>query len=344
MIKIKLLEMDNEIGNSLLKFNISGDINFSHMNALRRIIFSSIKQRAFSFDNYNFKKNTSTFHNDMLKKRISLIPIWINDDIINNQKNIKSTDNEITSKNKNTIIEETDDDDNLDDIEKKINSSSLKQLTMYLKYHNKKNEIINITTHDCLFYLGEKKIVTPFKEPILILKLIPGGEIDFSAITDINIENNHTIYSAVVTNYYKQNNPGDYIYTLESRGQISEKKILLIGIENIIEMLDYFLKLLIKKTELQNIYEGEFTIIDSKNEIYDLHSLGSLIVDQLQNNKKINSASYHLLHPLSDTIIFNFKMVTNASKKENIINIIEETINNLNILFKNFSKEINLHL
>ena len=347
MIKIKLLEFDNEIGNSLLKFKVSGDINYSHMNALRRIIYSSIKQRAFSFENYNFKKNTSIFHNEKLKKRISLIPILINDDIINNQKNIK--DEKIENFNKNSIIEDTDEEDNLDDTEKKINPTSLKQLTMYLKYHNKKKEIINITTNDCLFYLGEKKIMSPFKEPILILKLAADDEIDFSAITDINIENNHTIYSAVVTNYYiiiPEEKNINYIYTLESRGQITEKNILLIAIENIIEMLDIFYKLLIKKeSELINLIEGEFLIINNKNEIDDLHSLGILIVEQLQNHKKINSASYHLLHPLSDTIIFEFQLKSSTiNKNDNIINIINENIINLKLLFKNFSKEINLQL
>ena len=338
MINIKLLEYDKELGNSLLKLNISGDVSYCHMNAMKRIIHSSIKQRAFSYNNFNIKKNTSTFHNSQLIKYISQIPIWISDDIIDKQINIKNTNEILPNDNNN---EETDEDDNLDDTIQQINTSSLKQLTMYIKYHNKKSDIINITTNDCLFYFGKKKIESPYVEPILITKLTPNAEIEFSVITDINDENKHTIYSPVsITSYKSINNlSNDFIFVLESRGQLTEKKILLITIEYILNMLNIFSNLIINKNELNNILNGEFTIIDNKNEIYDLHALGSLIVYELQNHKSVNFASYKLLHLLSDTITFEFKI-----KNNNIINIINESIKKLTVLFTKISSEFNLHL
>ena len=340
MIEIKLIESNNELGDSLLKFNISGNITFCHMNALRRTLFSNIQMRAFS--NYNFKKNTSIFHNGYLKKRISQIPIWINDDIITNQVNESSKldnikkSNQLNDVKKSNQNDDASDDEINDTIENKI-TTSLIQLTMYLKFNNKKNEIVNVTTSDCLFYFGENKIESPYINPLLLLKLNPGEEIEFSAITDINNENKHTNYSAVnVADYDSIDETfNNFIFKLESRGQLSEKQILLMSVKYIQRMLNYFLKLIIKKTELKNIIEGHFTILDNQNEIYDLHTLEGLILNGLHTHKNIIFAECKLLHPLSDTMIFNFKL-----KNDNIINIITEIINSLNLLFNNIYSEI----
>jgi DNA-directed RNA polymerase subunit L len=347
MIEIKLMESNNELGDSLLKFNISGDITFCHMNALRRTLFSNIRMRA--FNNYNFKKNTSIFHNGYLKKRISQIPIWIIDDIITNQANESSKIDNIKNSNvkksnqlnddleKSNQIDDASNDEINNTIENKI-TTSLIQLTMYLKFNNnKKNEIVNVTTSDCLFYFGENKIESPYINPLLLLKLNPGEEIEFSAITDINNENKHTNYSAVnVVNYDSiDKSPNNFIFELESRGPLSEKQILLMSIKYIQRMLDYFLKLIIKKTELKNIIEGQFTILDNQNEIYDLHTLEGLILNGLHTHKNIIFADCKLLHPLSDTMIFNFRL-----KNDNIINIITEIINSLNLLFDNIYSKI----
>lgn len=341
MIKIKLIESNNNLGDSFLKFNISGDITFCHMNALRRTILSNIKMRA--FNNYSFKKNTSIFHNGYLKKRFSQIPIWIADDIINNQNDYKELfkSNQLNYKDNIQKSNDNDDADNNDyDIENTIKnntSTSLIQLTMYLKFNNKKNEIVNVTTSDCLFYFGENKIDSLYEDPLLLLKLNPGEEIEFSTITDINNENKHTNYSAVnIVNYVcVDQSANNFIFTLESIGQLSEIKILLISIKYILEMLDYFLKLIIKKTELKDLDEGQFTILDNQNEIYDLHTLEGLILNGLHTHKNVLSASCNLLHPLSDTMIFNFKL-----KEGNIISIINEIIDNLNLLFNNIYSEI----
>ena len=109
-MKITLIEYDTELGNSILKFNITGNINTSHMNAIRRILYSSIKVR--SFENFNFKKNDSVLHEGYIKKRISQLPIWISDDIINNQKIYTQPPINIKKKND---MKNNDDDDNNDD-------------------------------------------------------------------------------------------------------------------------------------------------------------------------------------------------------------------------------------
>lgn len=73
----------NDINNGVMDFQLK-DVNVSVANALRRSIISNIPSivfRGFPHDanNIHFKKNTSKFHNEYLKHRISCIPIHIND-------------------------------------------------------------------------------------------------------------------------------------------------------------------------------------------------------------------------------------------------------------------------
>jgi DNA-directed RNA polymerase subunit L len=317
-MKIEIIEQNNVLGDSYLKFKIN---NVSHiiLNSMRRIMYSSIKIR--KFNNFNFKTNTSIYHNGYLELRISQLPIWISDDIIDNQRIIINNNNTI-NKNINNNDDEIED-DNIDSNDN-IEINTLKQLSMYVKYINKTNNNINITTDNCLFYFGSNKIDSPYEDPLLLLILKPEQEIEFTAITDIGTENKHTSYSAISVASYEEINENEFIFNIESRGQISEKKILIISMKNIQRMLTYFISIILKKTELLELTEGKFNIINTNNEIDDLHTLGSLIESYLHNHDDVSYAAYNLPHPLSDTIIFDFKI-----KNNNIIKILDEIVNNI---------------
>ena len=114
-MKINVLEYNKEIDNSILKIDIIDEnINNSHINALRRIMLSSIYIRA--FDTLNISKNTSIRNNSQLEKFVSQFPVWISDNSIDNQKDIFKY--------------------NIENDDSNIKLPSLNQLTMYLKYTN----------------------------------------------------------------------------------------------------------------------------------------------------------------------------------------------------------------
>ena len=342
MIKINLIKSDYG-----LIFNISGDIDCNYINAMRRCMLSTINIR--SFTKINIKKNSSVFDSGILHDRISQFPININDDSINNDY-VHSSDEMIdkVESEKNPDFEnDNDNEDEIDDNDNKpINSSSLNQLTMYLKYSNKNNtEIVNVTTDNCLFYYGEKKIESPYKNPILIVKLHPMKEIELTAISAINNNNTSAVYSALGIIGYDKINDKEFIINLRSNGQIPEKQILLITIKNIKKMLDYFLTLIIDNKELKeslNIIQGEFTIINSDNKIDDLRSLGSLIVCELHNHSNIQMALYGLPNPMSNEIFFKYKL--NEKTKTNIIIIIQDVIKKNHKILDSISLEINKKL
>lgn len=81
MSKVKISNIDET--NGILKFTIS-DINISYINGLRRIILSEIPCYVFRTEPYEKNevkiiKNKTRLNNEIIKQRISCIPIHIND-------------------------------------------------------------------------------------------------------------------------------------------------------------------------------------------------------------------------------------------------------------------------
>lgn len=336
-INIKLVEQTNEIGNSCFEFNIKGpNINYIIVNTLRRTIFSDIP--IYAFEKFKFEKNTSIFHNNYLSLRIKNMPVWGIDN------NIDFVENE-KKKLKTTEILEDDEQDFVDfdiDADKNLNTSTLKQFTMYVNYKNKTNDIINVTTENAKFYFEEKQINCPYNINIPIIKLQPNQEIIFSAITKLGTENENTIYSPVSVNYYKEINDNEFNYVLESRGQLTEKRILLVAIFNIDKKIKNILKLF-KSTIKESDSTDELKInIEEKTKLQGLiiinnedHTIGNLISRGLQQHSDVNFAGYNMPHPLSQIVHIHFKL-----KKNVILNVIEDVINYYILLFNEIKKQI----
>ena len=67
------LILENEQYNHL-KFSIE-NVKLSIANGLRRILMSEIPSFSIDIDKVNILKNTSIFHNEYIKERLSLVPI-----------------------------------------------------------------------------------------------------------------------------------------------------------------------------------------------------------------------------------------------------------------------------
>jgi len=179
---VKLINYNHEIGNNILEFKISGpNINYIVVNTIRRTILSDIP--IYAFNQFKFNKNDSVFHNNYLKLRLKQLPIF---GIENKIDFYDSTYNLNTNENKNNIddnIEDNDEDNEIDyNVTNNIKFNSLKQLTMYINYKNKSNDIITVSTNNAKFYYNEKQINIPYPVPIPIIKLQPMQEIAFSVL------------------------------------------------------------------------------------------------------------------------------------------------------------------
>jgi DNA-directed RNA polymerase subunit L len=295
-------------GATKLIFNIkSDDINEAFINCLRR---SVTEVPIYNFHIFNFETNTSVFHNSYMELRLKNMPVWgINNTLVF----MKTSENEINQ-------EQSDEETEFDfDTNKNIDTSTLNQLTMYINYKNNSNNIVTVTTEHAQFYFAQEKIKNPYYVNIPIIKLQAGQEISFSTITNINIEKNDPLYSPCSVCFFKQNSENDYDFIIESRGQITEKRILYVAIQNIIKNIDNILKQIEKNT-----YEDEGTIIINNEN----HTIGNLITRGLQQHSNIEFAGYKMPHPLSNIIHIHYK-----TNKINIVKAIEDVIDYYTNLF-----------
>ncbi len=323
-IEIKQISWDKELMNSRLEFEISG-ISHTIINTFRRIILSSIP--IYSFNNITISENTSVFNNNYMKLRISNIPVY----------GIHS-DNPIfvpSEKKLDKIVEENDlNDIDINPQDDQINSSSLKLLTMYLDYYNNTDEIITAGTDDCKFYYIEKQIKSPYTKNIPIIKLQPKQKFKMSAITELGIEDNCSIFSPVSIFTYKQISDDKFIVSIESRGQLDEKTIIQYAYDNIKMVLDNFLQLIldIKKFDTS----GKIQINDAD------HTLGNLISEGLQNHKDIKFGGYNCPHLLDKKIFIHYEL--NDKTSTSIKDIMQEIVEDYQKIFLKINKLIKINI
>ena len=249
------------------------------------------------------------------------MPIWNIEntvDFINDQKKLANK----------IIIEENDeniiDGDEVElEVEKTLNSSTLKQFTMYINYKNKTNNIVCVSTNDAKFYYDEKQIESPYKTSIPIVKLQPDQEIAFSAITNLGCEQDNVMYGAACIAGHKEINENEFDFCIESRGQLTEKRIFQVALINIERKIKNFLKLLLDEQSEQIVkdeHEKLQGIIIVNNED---HTLGNLISRGMQLHNKISFAGYNLPHPLSNKVHFHYKLEKGGNIKEILKDVVE---------------------
>lgn len=328
-VNLKVTEHTKELGNSRLDFKISGpNINYIVTNTIRRTIFSDIP--TYAFNEFKFEKNTSVFHNNYLKLRLRHMPVWgIENTVEFIDYNIKPNNNDLED-----IPEEAADDDNIElNVEKNLNTSNLKQFTMYINAKNKSNDIMTVSTADAKFYYDEKQIQSPYKNPIPIVKLQPGQEIVFSAITKLGTEHEDAMFSAACIAAYKEVKPDEFDFFIESRGQLDEKRIMYVAMINIERRIRYFIKLLNEDkanqdSNSENKLEGQI-IVNNED-----HTLGNLIARGLQLHPKVAFAGYNLPHPLAKKVHFHYKL----EKPGDIKQIINEVVDYYSDIFSQIKK------
>ena len=327
-ITLKPTDSNKIVGESFLNFKLSGDnIDYIVANTIRRVILSDIP--IYAFNNFKFEKNTSVLHNDYIKLRLMHIPIW---DINNTVEYLDPDHRKVEETFKTDINENNEEDDDTNNTEnpKPKDQTKSNQMTMYVNHSNNMNEIISVTTDDAKFYYNEKQIDSPFKTPVPLAKLQPKQEIAFSAITEIGTENENSMYSAVCIVAYKENNMNDFDFSIESRGQLTEKRILQVSLINIDRKLKNFMKQIKDSDISENAEDFSGTIIVNNEN----HTLGNLIARGMQKHKKINFAGYNLPHPCVAKVVFHYK----HEKGTTIIKIIEDVVEYYTEIFDEIKK------
>ena len=301
-IKVKVVKekkFKNGETNNMLHLNFKGkNVNYVLINTLRRTLLDLIPIHAFDPEDIVIKTNTSVYNNDIIRLRLSTFPLYE----INNNLSLVDDINKIQNK---SFVEE-----------------SLDKLSIFFSKKNNGNDKIHLTTDDCEFYMGDKKIESIYKTPLLIVPLNPGQEVRGDCKSSVGIGLTSGIYQSVQICCYEEINETEYLLKLESRGQLTEKDLIkraCLVIENKINIL--------KNKFSSNIIDGNKLELTIKNED---HTLGNLITYYLQSNKSVTYAGYRMDHPLKREI--DLHLESNGSKK--IKTIIIDTFDEIIDTFK----------
>lgn len=295
-INLKKISYDNTFLNTRLELNVSGSrVNYALINGIRRIALSNIP--IYCWDT-TITKNTSVFHNNYMKNRVASLPIiGITNDIIFIKGNPTTTDNK--EEDDNFLNMNNIDNVDINSESNDVDTSSLNNINMYLNFHNTTKEIVTVSTNNCIFQYKGAKIDNPYKLPIPIIKLQPNQEINLSSVSKLGTEQKNTSeYAACCIFSYSHINDNSYDLFIESRGQITEKQILLRSIEILIKHLVDLNESIPDKNEMR----GTLKIGEQD------HTLGNLISYYALQDENVDMFSYNLPHPLDRVIHFNYKL------------------------------------
>jgi DNA-directed RNA polymerase subunit L len=314
-IKFKILKEQkstNNFNDNQLNIEVSGkDCNNVIVNTLRRLVMSSVPIYAFHHDDMIFDINTSIFNNDMLKDRFRNIPIYNIDNEENTLDNIESFE---TTKNR--IID-------------KANN-----LIMFINFKNTKESVVNVTTNDAIFYYKGKQITSPYKKPLLLVKLRKGQELKCTCISSLNIGIHDAIYNgSMAYHYYDDKKPNIFELEIFSNRQLEEVELLIRACQILINKCNRLEKLIIENLEKEeNIEVLNKGLLKIQNENA---TFGSIFSYYLQEQKNIEYAGYNIPFLYLNEILIRYR-----TDGKDIKDIIKKTFIHVKNIFEHIKKQI----
>jgi DNA-directed RNA polymerase subunit L/ferredoxin-like protein FixX len=324
------------------------NIPLSIINGIRRSIYSNVETYAIS--NINIIENNTVLHNEFLEHRISLIPIL-------NQENIdiEKITLEISKKNdtnENLIITSTDFEINPKEYKKYIPNNipitNLKpkeklELVATVDKGNGKKHARYIPTSIAVFRnlvdIKIKNINIDEEKANFIINSCPKNILEYQNKKIIKKNENDCMFcnSCVKTSEaidiedlisinkksYKNNNI--YEFKVESKGQLTNKTILMKSIEKLIELFEI-------STELFKVNQNNYILPNLK------HTYANILVEYLQEHKDVLYCGYKVPHPLFDYSVLQIKLKENISQTKIIKATIKKIVTILKDIHNEFSK------
>jgi DNA-directed RNA polymerase subunit L len=272
------------------------DINNKIVNALRRISSKYVPTYAFSPENILITKNTTNaFNSDMMKLRLSMLPIFNADPEIDylHEKYWKGINYGNLSREKH---------------------SDEKYIAAFVNVTNKTTNILNVTTHDIILKIdGYTKDTYKKADPIILIKLNPNDIFTCSMTASLGIGERHDIWSAIQNGYFESEN-GLIKLTIETAGKLDLFNILVKACNILVHKIS-----LIKK-EINNKFSENIISIELIDEDF---SLGDIINNEFQSNSNIKFSGISKPDLLKNIIVIK------VSADENNVNYIYESLDNL---------------
>ena len=341
MIRIIEEDLEEKTTNFLLY-----DIKTHVVNSIRRIMMADYTNSAFNESNITVYKNTGLLHNEIVRHRLSLVPIKTTTGL-SVSLNIKNIGNEImTVYSDDLIIDEGEGEiqkgiilyklkpnQEIELVAKSdVNTSKvggvpyrpistaffkiIKQISISKKITGKKLKDIKEYLIDEHELFEEKKIYKKSEthKPIGLLHTVR----DNTNFIEKTIEKFNLKYGDLKLEHLDYNNSPVYSFNIESFF-IDPKEILHNSIKIFKEQLDNFLE-----SEMEVEEEKDFIKLFVKNGTY---TIANPLSRFLQENEKIKFAHYNKLHPLDDFLIIQ---ITLHDMSEDYIAILQDTLEYIN--------------
>ena len=359
-----------KIENDILYFNIN-NCNVSIVNSIRRTLLSDIETLVFrtspeSENRCLIKDNLSRLHNEIIKQRLSCVPIHVSDIDDFNYKNFR-LDLNVENETNDILLVTTKDFKIYDKVNEKYLSSDetkeifppfvassgehyIELLRLRPETGNKVKEKINLS---CEFDIGTAKengsfnVVSTCAYGFTEDKKMIEEELQKLKVTwsneNKNIEDEETNWKLLTGQRFFK--PDHYDFSLKSIGVFNEHELLIIACETLIKKLDQL------STDIET---NVATIQDSNNVLpnsYDFHldekygdyTLGKIIeyviFEKYYNGvKNLNFCGFSKLHPHDTTSIVRIAFKENVNV-DSVRNIIKESIEILKTVFKKLKSE-----
>lgn len=294
-----------------LKLSLKGkNINHVYVNTLRRVILEDIPSYGINPELININKNSSVYNNDYLRNRLENFPLI-------------GLDFKLDLEEYNDLRKY------MRGVENYVKEYEESNINMYLDIKNNEDYIRNVTTDDMKFYMNDNSIKSIYKNKLLICKLKKDEEINLSIKVDKGVGLNHSRYSVAHVYYEEKNN--NYLFTIEPRGQLNVKEILI----RACIIIKYKLNLIKEKINMEKIIDDGNGVIVLNNED---HTIGNLLTYTLQENNNISFAGYELEHLLIKDLKIKYSIIGKKSIKEILNSEIDNLVNYYNNLEIEFSK------
>jgi len=318
-------ECKNNYSNSNIKIELDG-ITFHYANMLRRCIKTYIPTYAFPSNKIKITKNTSIINNDQIRERFSNLPIMY---VKNTEDTVKEFLNLYNTK-KLSMKEFLE----MSSEEKSANNNFL---SMFISHKNKSGKIVMVTTDMAKFYYNGKEIKSPYKTPILLLKLSDNQEFECNCQSELglNLEelyDSPAIYDPVAACAYEQVSENKFILKYESKQQFNELEIFRRVLSCIIMRLEYLENMVKDKIKIMNEKEGMLNI---PNE--DM-TLGGILGYVLQCHKNVQFAADHQPEITLRELNIRYKC------DKNITDIFSECVGVLIKSLKSIGKQLKMDL
>jgi DNA-directed RNA polymerase subunit L len=294
----------NDTYNNYLILGIKGSkINNVILNTLRRTIMELIPVYSFDKKNIDIPKNTSIYNNDYMRLRLSQLPIHGIDVDINTVERFMELEYEA---NLSTFEKQIEDLNVLEEKERLLNAEKSQNFIMSINVKNITNQVYNVTTNDenVKFYYKGKITESPFKRPLLIIKLKPGEEFICTATSTLSIglkgANSIPTSVCVFSQPAEDSNDNEYKFTIESLKQLTEKELIMRACTIINKKMDNFLKVIVEKIseykseKVQDSYNLENLENNNSTQISEQTDSDTITESAIRNSSDIVLEQHHI--------------------------------------------------